>query len=578
MSEYNSFEVNYILAKRIRDLSTRNEISFSDTETGEERKNVLLFVKNQLGKHYKNSDDATLSQVSPSPVDFSRWLAAIEKQDKGTSQNPPKKMTNIFVIKSIAEFIEEYHDTDDQAFATAFAETVEQAKSKPIIEEPRQDAEAKAEPAVEVRPLLASLRNFETTCNTYLLFPPFTGSALSLHLTFASFYAVFALILMWAIYGISGFGDVQLLPVSDVPVDDPRSELDPDAMVENRFFILSAVAVVVMIAAAGALLAGTPILADARRSIVYQLQEHDVAFAVAVSSISGAAMVLSGMHPSFGVLYAVMMTGSILFAGRGDLKRLVSAAYPFAILTSIIMVIALAQIFGSILGAGGVLPIISFFCFMIGAFSKGSNATVVAGMMTLICSIILAALNYVMFKGAWFRIDPWDPGTTLVFLVIPLANGFWDWISMSTTRKLSSWAINATEEEKSSSVSLRLYLAFVLMDIVAAFLTIIMLYLTLYWLFDAYNALSGENASLEEYFRGFQESLMADTALLVVIMLITVLFPTAFHVHMVCRSILATKGAKAIFASLTYLIAMVGSLALLLTVARGVLKLLYPAG
>lgn len=439
--------------------------------------------------------------------------------------------------------------------------------------------------------LLGSLKSFEGICDTYLLYPRFSPQAFSLHLTFAAFYAFLGIAASWGIHEISGFGPVPILPTQDATLaeGDMRGSFDVEKSIQSRYFVLSVIAAVVMVFVIGALLATTKLGRDLTQNILSAIRGRQIVFAVAVSGSSALALYLSGMEEPFCALFAVMMSVSIVMSGRLQWKTLISAIYPVSFFLNIFLIAAIGALWGqSMSGAGGVLPVLSLLCLLIGAlYGRGisanhkhsgtqeNNAPIIAGAVTLISSLILAALNYYSFEGTWFLIEPWDPGTFLVFLVIPIANGFWDCISMSMTRKLTSSAIENTRKTPDAE-AVRLYIAFVFMDIVIAFLTIVFLYITLYLGFELYNYISGKEASLDDYYRGFQEGLTTPHALLVIIMLVTVLMPTMLHVHMVGWALIRQSGWKAVIPSIVYVTSMVGAIALLLTIARGVLTLLYP--
>ena len=59
----------------------------------------------------------------------------------------------------------------------------------------------------------------------------------------------------------------------------------------------------------------------------------------------------------------------------------------------------------------------------------------------MIFTAFFAVMNVVYFPG-WFRLDRWEPGTITAFLILPFLNGFWDWLSLSATRRLAAGAIN----------------------------------------------------------------------------------------------------------------------------------------
>ncbi|MEP3296281.1 MAG: hypothetical protein ABJO27_07355 [Pseudoruegeria sp.] len=421
------------------------------------------------------------------------------------------------------------------------------------------------------------MQSFERTCDIYLLYPRFSPQALSLHLTFSAFYTFLAIAASWGIYGISGFGAVELLPTDTVALSDgdSRSGLNMGVLVENRLFVLSAIAAVVMIFLVGALIASTQLGKDLVARILKALRGNDIPFAAVISVVSAVSLHASGMDAPFCALFALMMTLSIVLAGRAQRSTLVAAVYPVSFFANIFLIAILAAYFGKMSGAGGVLPILSLLCLLIGASPREGNASIIAGFVTLLASLILAALNFFVFEGTWFLIEPWDPGTFLVFLVIPIANGFWDWISMSITRQLTSSAISLTKG-CSNRDAIRLYIAFVMIDILVAFLTIIFLYISLRSGFELYNLISGESASLDDYYSGFQEGLTTEHALLVIIMLVTVLLPSILHVHMVGRAWITQSGVQAVLPTLAYVTAMIVAIAALLEIARGVLWLLYP--
>lgn len=584
MSIYTEPAVQACIIERIKKLKTDGV-----TQTA-----LISGIVDVLGNKFPD-DAETADAKIPSNSDFSNWVNQTKKM-------PARKMRDKEVLEALCTFILQNHDPEG-IFAKRLESSKNEAQRVPTPQRRARPAKPKPQDlrskaalspvapgqyptsGVETLPqsfaqtLLGSLQTFEGVCNTYLVFPRFSPQALSVHMTFSAFYAFLGLAASWGFFEISGFGDVELLPARDTEVaaDDSRATINIPSTLSNRFFILSALVAVVMIFAIGALIATTKLGRDLTQKTLGVLRGNEVAFAATVSVISAVALYLSGMAAPFCELFAVMMTLSIILAGRAHWKTLIWAIYPVSFFINIFLIGVLAAYFGTMSAAGGVLPILSLLCLVMGALTREGNATIAAGIVTLSASLILAGLNYVSFDGIWFLVEPWDPGTFLVFLVIPIANGIWDWISMSITRQLTSTAIKNTEgADHGVDDAVRLYIAFVLIDLLIAFLTILCLYVTLFYGFELYNLISGRNASLNDYFRGFQQGLTTDYALLVIIMLVTVLMPTMLHVHLVGRAWIQKTGWQALLPTLAYVGSMLLAIALLLTIARGVLKLLYP--
>lgn len=416
-------------------------------------------------------------------------------------------------------------------------------------------------------PLSASLRAFGYVCDCVLLFPAFSPKVLSLHFAFATFYTFMALAITWAISGISDIGDVPILPTNTNAAAARAAEFDIAGIVENRLFVLSVVLIIVLIFVVGFIAALTA------KDFLARLTKNDILMSASAASASGIALWYSGMHEAFAVLFSVMMSVSIIMAGRLDRRTLAWATYPVAFMLNISLIVVIGEVLGSIQAAGGVLPALSLLTLVIGAASQGRHGSVIAACVTLISCLIFAVLNIAVFKS-WFRIDPWDPGTVVIFLLIPMVNGIWDWVSTSTTRWLTTGALLATENRDRRS-ALMIYVAFVLVDLIIAFATIIGLYLLLYHSLIGYNhvAFDGDQrVSLDAYFQGFEEGLFSERAVLVIIMLLTVLVPTILHVHLVSRVLISTGGRGVLWAGFAYLAAMIISVVFLLNTARGILR------
>ncbi|MFK7746018.1 MAG: hypothetical protein AB8B47_13265 [Roseobacter sp.] len=567
--------------------------------TVSDKQNLNKYLVDWFSKHpsvegkYDKHDDEFL----PARNDYSRLRSYFEGGDDALTA----RLLNPDVIEAFREFIEGNHDTKREFHkkykALANRETLRETelksgfasaplKSKPALNQMaatkvknRAFASQSAESSRRMRSLTNNMQSFEDFCTKYLIFPPFSSGALSIHLTFAAFYSFLAITLMWAFFGISQFGSVDMLPDTNSirALNDPNVAVDIEGLVNERYFILAVVAVVVLIFVLGALISTTKPGSIVDTSKLSGLERSKTGFALGVAAASGGALYLSGMHYAFAILFAVMMMISLLIASKAKKDSIVWLMYPFAFCANIVLLVLLGLGLGSINGAGGVLPVLSLLCLIIGYFSRTkTTALVVAGFVILACSLVLALLNYFVFDGKWFLIEPWEPGTMIAFVLIPMANGIWDFISVSTTRSLSKRAVNAVKDGDQGS-EYRYYLIFVLLDIISAFAIIIMLYMTLHVAFDLYNAVSGQNANLEAYFRGFQSSLTSSHSLFVTIMLVTVLLPTVLHVHLVARSSIHGKDIRSLAAALVYVAAIGFSLFILLSAARGILSILYPA-
>ena len=97
-------------------------------------------------------------------------------------------------------------------------------------------------------------------------------------------------------------------------------------------------------------------------------------------------------------------------------------------------------------------------------------------------------------------------------------------MSTSTTRTFTGWALIASDKQDPGT-ALWVYVAFVLLDIVIAFFTVFALYFALHLLLSLYTAVAfagtAEFASLDAYFRSFQDGLMTERGLLIIIMILT---------------------------------------------------------
>lgn len=451
-------------------------------------------------------------------------------------------------------------------------QSVEQVEARVLAELPSPEIE------YDTRAVLTrSLKSFLDTADRVLLFPPFSWQALSIHFCFAAFYAFLAMALVWGLSSFLDLGEVALLPSGSEAATTGR-DFEGEEVSDNRFFVLSAVMVVVLVVVVGLIAAYTSVTSTFVQRLGDWIRARTDQLAVGAVIISSVALGLSGMDVRFAVLFCAVMLVAVLLAGRWDRRRLLAFSFPFAFIFSIICVAALGTIWGPMFAAGGVLPVLAFMSLLIGAAAQSKDGTLIAAGVVLVCSLLLAGLNYYVFDG-WFRIDPWDPGTVVVLLILPVANGIWDYFSASITRRLSQWALDVTETMEDHKAVLA-YIGFVLVDVILAFGTIILLYLCLFSFLNGYNMVAfpdSEGVSLNAFFAGFQESLFSASGLLVVIMLVTVLVPTLIHVHMVSRSMLRVGGLVGNLSALGYLLAMLGCLALLLNAARGILYFLVPA-
>lgn len=454
----------------------------------------------------------------------------------------------------------------------------EEEQSADQVEVEQQKNDLSQEVEYDTRTALTrSLESFLETADRVLLFPPFSWQALSIHFCFAAFYAFLAMALVWGLSSFLDLGEVALLPSGSEAATTGR-DFEGQDVSDNRFFVLSAVMVVVLVVVVGLIAAYTSVTSTFVQRLGDWIRARTDQLAVGAIVISSVALGLSGMDVRFAVLFCAIMLVAVLLAGRWDRRRLLAFSFPFAFIFSIICVAALGTIWGPMFAAGGVLPVLAFMSLLIGAAAQSKDGTLIAAGVVLVCSLLLAGLNYYVFDG-WFRIDPWDPGTVVVLLILPVANGIWDYFSASITRRLSQWALDVTETMEDHKAVLA-YIGFVLVDVILAFGTIILLYLCLFGFLNGYNMVAfpdSEGVSLNAFFSGFQESLFSASGLLVVIMLVTVLVPTLIHVHMVSRSMLRVGGLVGNLSALGYLFAMFGCLVLLLNAARGILHFLVPA-
>ncbi|WP_299695347.1 hypothetical protein [uncultured Tateyamaria sp.] len=582
--------------QRVRPLTERRLIA--------DRLNLHKYLVNWFAKHpsvqakYHNDEKDFL----PNKSDFDR----LRKHFNGSGGNLTARLLYPDVIEAFREFIEGNHDPQsklrkkyrDLAQADELAKSSVTAKlGKGRVDAPRRTQNPKPvedldhsfheNEYVTRAELKRALESFLETADRILLFPPFSWRALSIHFCFAAFYAFLAMALVWGLSSILDLGEVSLLPSGSEAATTGR-DFAGEEVSDNRFFVLSAVMVVVLVVVVGLIAAYTSVTSTFVQSLGDWIRARTDQLAVGAVIISSVALGLSGMDVRFAVLFCAIMLVAVLLAGRWDRRRLLAFSFPFAFIFSIICVAALGTIWGPMFAAGGVLPVLAFMSLLIGAAAQSKDedgtpipskdGTLISAGVVLVCSLLLAGLNYYVFDG-WFRIDPWDPGTVVVLLILPVANGIWDYFSASITRRLSQWALDVTETMEDHKAVLA-YIGFVLVDVILAFGTIILLYLCLFSLLNGYNMVAfpdSEGVSLNAFFSGFQESLFSASGLLVVIMLVTVLVPTLIHVHMVSRSMLRVGGLVGNLSALGYLFAMLGCLALLLNAARGILYFLVPA-
>ncbi|MEM6890841.1 MAG: hypothetical protein AAF636_22300 [Pseudomonadota bacterium] len=581
----------------------------------DEKVYIIRYIVNaheDAAKSLAESGEAVTKEFALNAFDLKLW--------SGKQRRVQKIDKNYFLLKVIEDFIAEYYDENDGRLV-AFLDDLrkelaagdladgplpetERARLQSLLSEvvpievgvPHTDpntAEGIEDPALtsgatKTRSALTqSLESFLRIADNVLLFPPFSLQALSIHFCFAAFYAFVAMALVWGLSSALDLGgEVALLPSGSEAATTGR-EFDGESVSNNRFFVLSAVLVVVLIVVVGLIAAYTAVTSTLAQKVADWVRARSDSLAISAVLVSSIAIALSGMDVRFALLFFAIMVVCVLLAGRMDRRQLLAISFPFAFIFSIVCIATLGNLWGPLSAAGGVLPVLAFLSLLIGSAAQPvkstpaktptKDGTLVAAGVVLLCSLLLAALNYLVFDG-WFRIDPWDPGTVVVLLILPVANGIWDYFSASITRKLSQWALTVTKAMDDKKAVLA-YVGFVLVDVILAFGTIILLYLCLFTFLATYNMVAfpnSEGVSLNAFFEGFRESLFSASGVLVVIMLVTVLVPTLIHVHMVSRTMMRSGGVVGMVSALGYLVAITGSLALLLNAARGILYFLVP--
>lgn len=419
-----------------------------------------------------------------------------------------------------------------------------------------------------------ALRSFRERVDRFLTAQPFSTWLLSVHVSFAALYVFAAMALTWAIGGELDLGQpTPLLPGADPNVRLPAPGFDTMEVVERRFNILALVMVIVVIAFVGL------ISAAVRRADQTQRSSSTALLASATAPVNFAMLWLAGVDLLFSATYSVLIALAVMIAHRAGRRAALGYLFPFAIFLSVCAAVVVSLVHPSALAPGGILPVASFLVLAIGGLCGKERGGMAAAVCAVLFTALFAIMNAVYFPG-WFRLDRWDPGTVTVFLILPFLNGFWDWLSLSATRRLAAGAIGeATAFSRGAAVLILSRAA--LIDTALALGFMIMLFASIELVTAAYNHFlhDGEiRSSVSAYFATFQENLFSARSVFVILIISTIILPTVVHVHAVSRAILippereAPAGVRVASWAL-YMATMAAALILLLLLVRSAIDI-----
>lgn len=412
-----------------------------------------------------------------------------------------------------------------------------------------------------------ALSYFAKKINLFLQSKPFSIWLLSVHISLAAVYLFFSISLTWLIGGSADLGiNTPILPGNDFDVRNPNQAFDSSVVVKKRPIVITIVAIIVMISAIGMLSAA---FIKGKSESVKKIG----VFALLGSVANFCILWIVGFDILFCVLYALVLSCVALVAHSFDIRTVLGYLFPVALLLSVLVVMLVSLVHPSAKGAAGILPSAAFITMLVGGFSKKNHG----GKSAIICSIIFTAvlgILYSIYFDGFFFMNPWEPGTTTFFLMLPLSNGIWDWASLSLTRQISYSAIDKAKNV--GPLANRILICAVLVDIVFALLLVMALFFTIEIFTYLYNAYLYDGLvvlSLTDYFWAFQNDTFSARSLFVLLMIFTLFLPTIMHIHIVLRAVIfqnsnAENRAQYMTKKTIYGVIMLSLLALLLYFAR----------
>lgn len=130
-----------------------------------------------------------------------------------------------------------------------------------------------------------------------------------------------------------------------------------------------------------------------------------------------------------------------------------------------------------------------------------------------------------------------EKATPIIFfiVIIPLANGLWDWISLDISRLLAKKALNEVDLNKNYLKRTYKLIIIIVMDIIAATFMFALLVLNITILISSVNAVTanlnyGEIISFSKLANTLEESPFSSNSIWITFLIITTLIPTFLHI------------------------------------------------
>ncbi len=459
------------------------------------------------------------------------------------------------VIGIIILFIDMHSEQD-------YREIAYQYRCEPEPED--EDTPARApEPPAQTSVAVSALGRSIDFVDSILQSRPFSAWLFSAHVAFAAFYIFAAIAFTWGIGGIADLGaNTPLLPGPETGAAQAAAPSGSAATVDKRFSVLVLIFVIFIFSIVFGLTAWL------NRKRVGHPRESLGVLAIVTASACFAMLWLSNTDTLFAGAYAVYAGALVVLAHKTDWRQAVGLVFPVGLLGAVAISVAVSLIHPSAPGPGGILPALAFLMLLLGGLSGQNRGALLVAAFATVATVFFSALNIIYFKN-WFRLDPWDPGTVSIFLLIPVANGLWDWVSLSITRKITRNAVDEAKNEPVTHANLRLLRA-ALLDTALAVLMVAGLFITIRlggWAYN--NFLHGGQVvfSVDPYFEAFQQSIFSARSFFVLSIVITVFLPTLLHLSVALHSFIRPRAenpsAYAVIGSFGFLLLAAGAILLL---------------
>jgi len=450
-------------------------------------------------------------------------LAAIRFDRNYVSRPRGLKVLDDDVIDIIIKFIDHWYEGDYQSIVSGYLEADSTAArdTAPIAERPA------AEPAF-------ALANFRFRVDRFLTAGPFSAWLLSVHVSFAALYVFFAMAVTWGVGGELQFGNPVLPGGND---GGAERGFDSGTTVAQRFNVLALVLVIVMLAGIGL------ITAAVRQKNTPERIATVMVLALLAAPVNFAILWASGVDSLFGGAYAAVLSIAVVLSHRAKRREALGYIFPVAILLSVMVAVAASLVRPGAEAPGGILPVAAFLVLVIGGLGGRNRGGYAAAAMAVVFTLFFGVINAVYFPG-WFKLDRWDPGTVMGFLILPFLNGFWDWLSLSATRTLSASALKRARTAQTKAQAGLLLVRAALIDTAIAVAFIIGLFTSLELVTTLYNNLlpPGETrAAVTAYFEALRHYILSSHSLFVTPLTRPVILPKLVPAHAVSRAMLGAE-------------------------------------